>query len=41
MLSGREDTRIVLYSMFEDEDESETTGTYLESLKAELELKEQ
>jgi len=39
MLSGSKDTRIVLYSMFEDEEDSETTGTYLESLKAELELK--
>jgi len=39
MLSGRQDTRIVLYNMFEDEEESETTGAYLESLKTELELK--
>lgn len=39
MLSGKENTRIVLYNMFEDEEESETTGTYLESLKTELELK--
>ena len=39
MLSGSKDTRIVLYSMFEDEEDSETKGTYLESLKAELEMK--
>jgi len=39
MLSGRSDTRIILYSMFDDQDEALTTDTYLTSLKTELELK--
>lgn len=36
MLSGKPDTHVILYNMFEDEKESETAGQYLESLKAEL-----
>ena len=36
MLSGKPDTRVILYNMFEDEDESDNAGLYLESLKKEL-----
>jgi len=36
MLSGKPDTRVILYNMFENEDESENAGIYLESLKNEL-----
>jgi nucleotide-binding universal stress UspA family protein len=36
MLSGKPDTHVILYNMFTDEKESETTGKYLESLKGEL-----
>jgi nucleotide-binding universal stress UspA family protein len=36
MLSGKPDTHVILYNMFENEKESETAGQYLESLKAEL-----
>jgi nucleotide-binding universal stress UspA family protein len=36
MLSGKEDARVILYHMFEDDDEASTTEQYLESLKAEL-----
>lgn len=36
MFSGFLDVSILLYSMFEHEDEAENTGTYLDSLKKEL-----
>lgn len=36
MLSGKEDASIILYHMFEDEDEEQTAKEYLESLKKEL-----
>lgn len=36
MLSGKPDAHVILYNMFTDEKESETTGKYLESLKGEL-----
>src|SRR5262245_2009129 len=36
MLSGKPDTRVILYNMFEEEDEAENAGRYLESLKAEM-----
>jgi nucleotide-binding universal stress UspA family protein len=36
MLSGKPDAHVILYNMFTDQDESETAGKYLESLKAEL-----
>lgn len=36
MLSGKPDTRVILYHMFEDEDEAESSGQYLESLQKEL-----
>ncbi len=39
MFSGKPDTRVVLYHMFDDEEESDTAGKYLESLKSELEQK--
>ena len=39
MLSGRADSRVILYNMFKNEEESDTAGQYLESLKAELEQK--
>lgn len=39
MLSGKANTRVILYHMFKDEDESATAGQYLDSLKAELEDK--
>ncbi|MET0635419.1 MAG: universal stress protein [Chitinophagaceae bacterium] len=37
MLAGRADVNVILYHMFEDQDESATSAQYLESLKAELE----
>jgi nucleotide-binding universal stress UspA family protein len=36
MLSGKPDAHVILYNMFKDENESETTGKYLESLKGEF-----
>lgn len=39
MLSGKSDTKVILYNMFRDEEESVTSGQYLESLRAELEQK--
>ena len=36
MLSGNRDAHVILYNMFSDEKESETTGRYLESLKSEF-----
>jgi nucleotide-binding universal stress UspA family protein len=36
MLSGKPDTHVILYHMFEDEEESGSAGQYLESLKNEL-----
>ena len=36
MLSGHSDVYVVLYTMFEEEGESETAGNYLETLKKEL-----
>lgn len=39
MFSGHEDINLILYSMFEEEKEAETTGNYLVSLKKELFLK--
>src|SRR5262245_45698269 len=36
MLSGKPDTRVILYHMFTDKKESDNAGTYLESLKSEL-----
>ncbi len=39
MLSGKANTRVILYNMFKDEEESLTATQYLESLKAELEQK--
>ncbi len=39
MLSGKQDARVILYNMFKDDEESETAGQYLDSLKAELETK--
>jgi nucleotide-binding universal stress UspA family protein len=39
MLSGKADSRVILYNMFKDEDEAETAAEYLESLRAELEQK--
>jgi len=39
MLSGRSDTRVILYHMFAEEDEADTTEQYLQTLKAELEQK--
>jgi nucleotide-binding universal stress UspA family protein len=36
MLSGKPETHVILYNMFEDEKESETAGQYLESLRSEL-----
>ena len=36
MLSGKPDTRVILYNMFENEDESATAGEYLESMRVEL-----
>ena len=39
MLSGKPNTRVILYTMFKAEDESATSEQYLQSLKAELEQK--
>lgn len=39
MLGGRTDSRVILYNMFKNEEESDTAAQYLESLKAELEQK--
>jgi len=39
MLSGKSNSRVILYNMFKDEEESITATQYLESLKAELEEK--
>jgi len=39
MLSEKSDTHIILYNMYEDDDEFENHSTYLESLKKELEWK--
>lgn len=36
MLSGKPNTRVILYNMFSEEEEAETTGQYLENLKTEL-----
>lgn len=36
MFAGKAGTSIILYNMFEKDEESETSGQYLESLKAEL-----
>ncbi len=39
MLSGRPESHVILYNMFKHEDDSAMAGSYLESLKAELEQK--
>ena len=39
MLSGKPDSHVILYNMFRHEDEGPTAGSYLDSLKAELEQK--
>lgn len=39
MLSGKENTRVILYTMFKAEDEAAISEQYLQSLKAELEQK--
>ncbi len=39
MLSSKENTRVILYTMFTAEEESATSEQYLQSLKAELEQK--
>ncbi|HVZ55562.1 MAG TPA: universal stress protein [Chitinophagaceae bacterium] len=39
MLKEQPDTRIILYHMFEDKEEADNAGEYLESLKQELEAK--
>lgn len=39
LLAGKKDIRMVLYHMSEEEDESETAATYLNTLKAEMEQK--
>jgi nucleotide-binding universal stress UspA family protein len=39
MLSGKQDTHIILFNLYEHDDEYETAGNYLNSLKAELEWK--
>ncbi len=39
MLSEKENTRVILYTMFKAEDEAATSEQYLQSLKAELEQK--
>ncbi len=36
MLSGNPDAHVILYNMFSDQEESETAGKYLESLKSEF-----
>src|SRR5688572_8472640 len=40
MLAGKNDSHVILYNMFKHEDDSVMAGSYLESLKAELEQKE-
>jgi nucleotide-binding universal stress UspA family protein len=40
MLSGRPESHVILYNMFKHEDDSAMAGSYLESLKAELEQKD-
>ena len=40
MLSAKPDSHVILYNMFKHEDDSAMAGSYLESLKAELEQKE-
>ena len=40
MLSGKPESHVILYNMFKHEDDSAMAGSYLESLKAELEQKE-
>ncbi len=39
MLGGKKDSHVILYNMFKHEDDSATAGSYLESLKAELQQK--
>ena len=39
MLKGRTETNVILYSLFEKEEEGENTASYLDSLKNELEEK--
>ena len=39
LLGHRSDLHVILYNMFEEEEESATAGRYLESLKAEMEQK--
>ncbi len=39
MLSGRNDVRVILYHMYEDDDEAETAGNYLETLSKEMQQK--
>lgn len=39
MLSGKADTHIILYNMYDDDDEFEINGAYLESLEKELKWK--
>jgi len=39
MLGGKPDSHVILYNMFKHEDDGVTAGSYLESLKAELEQK--
>ena len=39
MLSSKENTRVILYTMFKSEEDSATSDHYLQSLKAELEEK--
>jgi nucleotide-binding universal stress UspA family protein len=36
MLAGKKETSVILYNMFEKEEESKSSGRYLESLKSEL-----
>jgi nucleotide-binding universal stress UspA family protein len=36
MLSGKPETRVILYNMFTEEEEADTVGAYLENLKSEL-----
>jgi len=40
MLSGKPESHVILYNMFKHEDDGAMAGSYLESLKAELEEKE-
>lgn len=39
LLSGKSDVRVILYHMYEEDDDEETAGNYLETLKKELEQK--